>query len=310
MKNDPVVGALAQLDDFQPATPEGRKIYSKALAAKSNLVVAKAARRLGAAHGADYLPELTAALARCLDRGSSFDKGCAASLAIVRTLVDLDYDVPDLFLRGMKHVQREPVWEGSVDTAPDLRAACAIGLVNTRHPHKLRELVAMLLDTERVARAGAVRAIAAVGSESAALLLRYKALLGDPEADVLSECLEGLLEIGGDDALPLARSLAFSDDPQVAEAALLALGASRRADAVAFLMERFDQVSHPDMKRCILLSLASSRSETAVEFMLKLIQDCSASVFKAAVEALSLHRRDGRIQQAIEEAMRARGHAG
>ncbi|MDP9171600.1 MAG: HEAT repeat domain-containing protein, partial [Acidobacteriota bacterium] len=264
MKNDPVENALAQLDEFAPGTPEGKKIYSKALAGRSNLVAAKAARRIGDAQCADYTGELAAAFERCLDKGSAFDKGCAASLAIARALVSFDYDGGELFLRGMKHIQREPVWGGSVDTAPDLRAACAIGVANSLRPDKLRYLVELLVDAEWIARAGAVRAIAAVGSESACLLLRYKALLGDPEAEVLSECLIGLLEIGGADAISLARSLACSDDPQVAEAAILALGASRRADAVEFLIRRFDEVADKAMKRCIAVALSSSRTEAAI----------------------------------------------
>ena len=47
MKNDPVESALARLDEIPLRTSEGKAAFAKALAAKSNLVVAKAARLLG-----------------------------------------------------------------------------------------------------------------------------------------------------------------------------------------------------------------------------------------------------------------------
>ncbi len=308
MKDDPVQSALAQLDDYDPSSPEGRRFYGKALTGKWSLVSAKAARRIGEAQCRDYMDQLAAVFGRCIEKGPAFDKGCAAALAIARTLVNLECDNADLFLRGMKHVQREPVWGGSVDTAAELRAACAMGFVNSSYRDKLRYLVDLLVDAEWVARAGAIRAIAAVGSESAALILRYKALLGDPEAEVLSECLSGLLEIGGEDALELARTISFSFDPQVAEAAILALGASRREDAIAFLTARYDETADRALKKCILLSLASSRVETAIRFLLTLVGDGDAGKSAAAVAALAIHRGDARIQQAVEAALAARGN--
>ena len=107
----------------------------------------------------------------------------------------------------MRHVQMEPGWGGSSDTAVELRAVCAMGLASTTYPNKLRELVNLLVDREWQARAGAVRAIAAVGSDAAALLLRFKALSGDKEPEVLSECFSGLLAIEGAEALPLVNVL-------------------------------------------------------------------------------------------------------
>ncbi len=100
---------------------------------------------------------------------------------------------PSCYLKGMKHVQMEPVWGGSVDTAAELRAVCAMGLASTRWPDKLRELVHLLVDREWQARAGAARALGAIGSEPALLLLRLKALSGDPEPEVLADCFTGLL---------------------------------------------------------------------------------------------------------------------
>jgi HEAT repeat protein len=309
MKNDPVQSALAGLDDIPLRTPQGQKQMAKALAAKSNLVAAKAARIAGDAQWTELTDELAAAFERFLKRGSELDKGCAALNAIARALYNLDYDGVDLYLAGMHHVQMEPVWGGSSDTAVELRAICAMGLASTTYPQKLRELVDLLVDREWQARVGAVRAIAAVGSETAMVLLRFKALSGDKEPDVLAECFGGLLAVEGAEAFPLVTSFADGRNQEVREAAILALGASRRTDAVDWLKERFDGVAHVETRQCILLSLATSRTESAIEFLLGVIRDGSPQTSAMAVSALEINRADRRIQEEVEKALQARGNA-
>ena len=147
--------------------------------------------------------ELAAEFNRILSKGPKADKGCVALTRAARALVDTDYDDADLFRRGMKHVQMEPVWGGREDVAAELRAVCGMGLANTHDPNALRDLVDLLTDREWIARAGAARAIAAMGSEAAALLLRLKILLGDKETEVLSDCMLGLIDIEGARAFPL-----------------------------------------------------------------------------------------------------------
>jgi HEAT repeat protein len=306
MKNDWVQTALAALDDIQTDAPEAKKRFTRALSSKSNLVAAKAARIVGDSQLTDLTGELAAAFGRFLEKGSAADRGCVALTAIARALVKLDHDDADLFRRGMKHIQMEGVWGGSEDTAAELRAVCATGLANSRDARKLRAMVELLTDREWPARAGAVRAIAAVGSESAALLLRFKALIGDREPEVLSECLTGLLEVDGAEALPLAASLVDSKETEVREAAILALGASRRADAIEYLKEKFGAVADRDARKCILLALASSRTEKALEYLLELIRHGSDTVSALAISAMSIHAGDARLQEAVEQARAGR----
>src|SRR5580658_2107227 len=306
MKNDPVQSALAALDEVPLHTPEGLKQMSKALASKSNLVAAKAARISGDAQWAEVTVDLVAAFDRFLKRGSELDKGCAALIAIARALYALDYDGVELYLAGIRHVQMEPGWGGSSDTAVELRAVCAMGLASTTYPNKMRELVRLLVDTEWQARSGAVRAIAAVGSETASLLLRFKALTGDKEPDVLADCFSGLLAVEGSDAVPLVTSFADARNQEVREAAILALGASRRSDAIDWLKERFEAVAHPETRQCILLSLSTSRTEAAIEFLLGVIREGSAQTSGMAVSAMEVNRTDRRIQEEVEKALRAR----
>jgi HEAT repeat protein len=306
MKNDPIQTALAALDDIQVGAPDAGKRFGKALAAKSNLIVAKAARIAGDAQLTELTGDLAAAFGRFLDKGSAADKGCVALTAMARALVKLDHDDADLFRRGMKHVQMEGVWGGSEDTAAELRAVCATGLANSRDPRKLRAMVELLTDRQWPARIGAVRAIATVGSEAAALLLRFKALIGDREPEVLSECLTGLLEVDGAEALPLAAQLVDAKEAEVREAAILALGASRRADAIEYLKEKFGAAADRDTRKCILLALASSRTETAIEFLLDLIRQGSDTTAALALSAMSIHAGDARLQEAVEQAKAGR----
>jgi HEAT repeat protein len=307
MKNDPVQSALAGLDDIPLRTPDGWKQIVKALASKSNLVAAKAARIAGDAQWTELNAELAGAFDRFLKRGSELDKGCIALTAIARALYGLDYDGVELYLAGMRHVQMEPTWGGSSDAAVELRGVCAMGLAGTTYPGKLRELITLLVDGEWQARAGAVRAIASVGSDAATLLLRFKALSGDKEPEVLSDCFSGLLEIEGAEALPLVKSFAGGRNQEVREAAILALGASRRTDAVAWLQERFEGVAHLETRQCILLSLATSRTEAAIGFVLGVIRNGSEQASAMAVSAMNVNQTDRRIQEEVEKALRSRG---
>lgn len=306
MKNDPIQSALALLDEIALHTPEGRKQMAKALAAKSNLVAAKAARIAGEAQLTELAGDLVAAFDRFLKRGAETDKGCAATKAIARALFNMDYDEPDLYLNGMRHVQMEPTYGGSVDTASELRAMCAMGLANTRYAGKLRAFVDLLVDREWQARSGAVRALATAGSEAALLLLRFKALTGDREPEVIADCFSGLLSAEGAEAVSFVASFATSRDKEIREAAILALGASRRADAIDWMKQRFGEIADAETRKCILLSLATSRTDGAIEFVIEVIRNGSSLASQLALSAMEINRGDRAIQERVEEALRLR----
>jgi HEAT repeat protein len=305
MKNDPIETALARLDEIDPLDPAGRADLSKALSAKFNLVIAKAARIAGEACVTQVKDDLAAAFQRLLPRGAAADKRCAALTAIARALYALDYDDPELYRAGMKHFQLEASFGPPVDTAADLRAVCAMGLVNTRDPDKLRALVDMLTDPEWRARAGAVRALAVEGSDAAALLLRLKALTGDKETEVTADCFAGLLDVEGGVALPLIQQFSQSRNEAISEAAILSLGASRRPEAIEWLKTRFHEVAGAHARKSILLALASSRTEPAIEFLLEIIRNGSEQTSKASAAVMEIHR-DEQLREQLAEALKAR----
>jgi hypothetical protein len=266
MKNDPVEKALLSLDGADPATEAGRERLTAGVHSKYNFVTAKAAQMVGR-HGAVPLaPELEKALAVRLDRSAvaeKDDKGCAAKLALARAMVELEYDAPQLFARGIQYVQMEATWGQRIDVAAEFRSVCAMGLVNGAYPDKLRALLPLLMDKEWQARAGAVRAIGVEGSEAAILLLRFKAMTGDENPEVIQECFSALLSAERAQAIAFIDSFCDSTQDEIAEAAMLALGGSRRTDALAVLQNRFEQRRNPRLLKTLLLAVASSRSEDA-----------------------------------------------
>jgi hypothetical protein len=294
LKNDPIQAALAKLDE-----PDAD--LAKALLSKYSLVSAKAARLIGDRERRDLAENVASAFAKLLEAPAASDKGCSAKIAMARALNRLEYDDAELFLKGMRHIQPEPVWGGSEDTAAELRAVCAMGLAGSTYYHKLRELVALMADKEWPVRAGAIRAAAACGGDSAALLLRFKALTGDKEPEVMADCFTALLAVEGSGAVPLVVSLAPKS-----ESATLALGASRLNEAIEALKDLFSRTAEPEGRRCILLSLATARTEAASEFLVGLIREGSAQTAGAALRALAIHRADGRIRDEVRRAVESR----
>ncbi len=270
MKNDPVEAKLRALAGLDPATGEGVQQLAKALADRSNQVVKKAARLTGEAKLLALLPDLRGAFDRFMLKEP--DKNCAALTALSAALIELEYDEAEPFLSGIRHVQKEPVFGGHVDVAADLRANCAVGLVNMRHPRVLEMLVTLLADKEWRARAGAVRALAAHGSDAAALLLRYKALVGDAEREVLLDCFSALLQL--DDAnIGFVAARMQSEELDTVEAAILALGGSRSEEAFDALCKKLAAPGIGPLRRTALIAIASMRLESALAFVKKLAEE-------------------------------------
>ena len=180
-----VDGALAALDELPAERAARIAALTDALRTRHARVVAKAARLAADALYYELVPALLAAYPRFLDKPAKTDPSCLAKKALARALVALDCDDTEFFRRGLELRQPEPVWGGTADTAVDVRASCAMGLVASGSLRALVELTALLHDPEAAARAGAVRAIACGNPREAELLLRAKVHAGDAEPAVL-----------------------------------------------------------------------------------------------------------------------------
>jgi len=289
---------LKQLRDA-PASAELLRELRALLADRSNFVVAEAAAIVGKAHLADLDKDLVAAFERFLIEPEEADKLCAAKMAVVEALEQIDYGEAAVFLAGVRHVQLEPAWGGSQDTAAPLRAACAAALVRIDYPDVLTLLVDLLADAEKIARAGAVRALVGTGSTAAPLLLRLKARAGDAESEVTGECLTGLLRLEPAAGVPFVAEFLEARDVAIQEVAVMALAESRRPEAFAVLKAFWEGYVPEDLREIVLMALAIMRLPAATDYLMSLVADAPPKTAAMAISALAMHRYDERLRERI-----------
>ncbi len=128
-------------------------------------------------------------------------------------------------------------------TSGTARAAAILALARIDCRGLLSVLVDAISDPQKEVRIAAAQALVAHGSESASLLLRFKARTGDKEPEVITECLCGLLTSSPTDSLPFVSQFLDSADAILCEAAVLALGRSRLAEAFDLLKARWQKTS-------------------------------------------------------------------
>jgi HEAT repeat protein len=290
----------------QPPSPEGRAEAAKYLNSKMNLVAAKAARIAGEWQLAELTPELVAAFDRFMVKPETTDKRCAAKIEILKALCKLEYSSPSVFRRGLRHIQMEPTWGGSVDTAAEVRALGAMGLAQMDYPEALEEILPLLLDPERDARIGALRAVGASGLPGGVLLLRLKALSGD-EPEVLGECFAALLRAAPTQSPEFVAKFLDHREEAVVEAAALALGNSRLESVFAVLRDAFERTrALPLRRRTLLLAIALLRRENAIDYLLDLVQNGESQTSADAVAALAMYEKDPNLQERLERARQSR----
>ena len=251
-------------------------------------------------------PDLAKAFPRFLRGLPKSDPGCEAKLALAHALRQVGHHDTVPLLLGLRHVQREPVFGGSVDTAGPLRAECAAGLMSLRHPDALLMLADLLADPEPAARAGAARALSAWGARDGAALLRLRVLAGEEDARVLGECLDALLHLDPTGALPFVAHL-LDSAPERAEAAALALGASRLPEAFGNLRDWLERTADSTLRRTALLAVATLRREEALAWLLSLVREADLRQAGDALAALALHRADDALRTRVASEVERRG---
>ena len=159
---------ITALDALRQQPEEARvEPLHKALGHRNNFIVAKAADLVREFRLAKLTPDLLQAFDRFFETPEKTDPQCWAKNALSRALAALEYQEAEVFLRGMRHIQMEPVWGGRSDTAGTLRATCALALVQCRSltdADLLAHLIELLGDKDKAVRAEAARAIEQVGS--------------------------------------------------------------------------------------------------------------------------------------------------
>lgn len=297
-RRDPVEETLDALSELR-RNPDPEQLRNL-LAHRSNLVVAKAAQIAGELRAAELIPDLVAAFDRLMAIPARLDKGCAAVTAIAGALYAMDYDGADVYRKGVRHVQMEPSYGLPVDAAAQLRADSALGLVRTLHPDALFEVVRLLADKEPRVRMGAARAIGSVAVETAELLLMLKVLTGDEEADVMGECFSGMLASGTERSLAFVAAYIDNQDQSIAEAAILALGATRMPGAIDALRDKWTRTAQGSVRKVLLLALATSRQDSALDFLLSLARGDDSRIAREVATALRTYRNDERVRKALD----------
>ncbi len=302
------VDAELTLLDELPADRAAKAEALKRALAGHYRVAAKAARAAEDALLYELVPTLLSSYARLLDKPLKQDPSCFAKKALARALVALDCNDVEFFLCGIRYRQLEPVWGGTADTAVDVRASCAMGLVASGYSRALVELTALLNDADAAARIGAVRAVACGNPREAELLLRCKALAGDAEPQVLGECFTGLLAVEPEESIGFVAGYLGHAGDAVRELAALALGESRLDGALAPLKEAWNGVLvGEELRRTLLRAAAAHRSEAAFDWLLTVVADARLPVALEVVEALAGYRHNAKLKQRLEGAVRDRG---
>ena len=303
---DDKLAAIRRVRD-QPASAESTAELQINLGDKSNLVVAAAAQVVGEQGLVALSAELERAFPRFLVDPLKDDKLCRAKVAVIRALDKLEHNGAEVFRTAAHHVQHEPVWNGSEDTAAPLRAAALFALARVGDSFDLPLLVDSLTDPECEVRVSAAQSLSCFRSESTSLLLRFKVNVGDKEPDVIAECFLGLLGINAKAHLPFVLEFLDSADAGECEAAVLALGRSRLPEAFDALRSRSERAMTPALRQHVLLAIAMLRLPAAIEFLLELLASESDSHALAALTALKIYHYDPRLVERIEAVVRKQG---
>lgn len=289
-----------------PDAPGATAELQSALSARSNLLVARAAEIIGELGREEFVPALVAAFDRFLIDSVRRDPTCAAKIAVAEALNKLEVRDPDLFKRGVAHIQPEPVWGGREDTAARLRATCALGIARCDPPDTLLILAALLADPETDARIGAARSIAYAIRPGGAALLWYKVLVGDEEPAVMYECCLSLIQLEPERGLAFVAGQVKAGDPAQAEPLLLAMGASRLPSALPWLARVREEATEPSVRRAALDAIALLRDETAFTFLLDLLADGPARDAAEAHQVIAVFLDDERHRRKVERVLRRR----
>ncbi|WP_435008787.1 HEAT repeat domain-containing protein [Tundrisphaera lichenicola] len=291
----------------QSLSPEQRAELKKRVGDRSNLVVGAASAIVAENSLVELAGDLEAAFGRFLVNPLKDDKLCRAKIAIVEALDRMEHPRTDVFLKAARHVQLEPVWGGTEDSAPPLRAAALIALARVEGSGALPLLVDAMADPAKDVRSASAIALGAIGSEAAGLILRLKARVGDKDPDVLSECLLGLLTVDPKENLPIVVEYLEPGNATTCEAAALALGKSRLTEAVEPLKECLQRSHSRELTQQILLALAILRRPASIDTLIELVESEAEPTAIDALSALGIYKDDPRLRERMERVVQERG---
>ena len=156
-------------------------------------------------------------------------------------------------------------------------------------------------------RLDAARAVEQMGGREVILLLRLKARVGDKDPRITGQLLEALLQLEGNAAILFVGEFLETHDEEVAEEAALALGASRLAEGVALLRQKWEKWQGMRPGIALLRGISVSRLDEAIEFLIDLVTRGRERDAEDALDALGLQKGSEEIVQRVEKAVEERG---
>jgi len=296
--------ALDALNALSPVAPRAEQLAAvkTGLADRHFLAVARAAVLAGERLLHELIADLVSAYSRFLTDAVKRDPRCKAKGAIARALVTLEAQDIAFYQAGIRYRQLEPVWGGRADTAADLRCSCAMGLAASGHLRAVAELAGLLNDPEAAVRSGAARAISCGNPFEAEAVLRLKVQIGDTEPQVIGECFGALLAIAPEYSLPFVAAYLQEKDEALQEYAALALGESRRPEALKLLRDAWSDIVTADGRGALIRAAALHRSEPAFDWLLEIIATGTPKLAAVAVEALAVYERNTKLLEQVNAA--------
>jgi hypothetical protein len=273
-----------------PESPFSRELLRSALRSSGSFAAAKAASVIRERLLSGFEADLKAAFNRFLENPVKTDPGCKAKLAALEALDYLETQDTAPFEAAVRYFQSEPTWGKPVDTAAAVRARGALGLARQGQGDFLLLMADLLADSEAAVRQTAAEAIAYRGEPAGAGLLALKLRQGDEEPLVTLACLSGLLTLAPAWALPQIDSLLNGHDESLREVAALALGQSRREDALDKLLQALAGEVLSRRRSVLLRSVGLHRSDRSLAALLRIVAEGSRGDAEAAIEALAARR--------------------
>lgn len=297
---------LAQLNalrDDDPTTPEAVEQLRKALGLQNNFVVERSAEIAGAFDLSELGEALIQAFGRFIGEPYKKDTGCRAKTACARALgalPDQRFDARDaVFMKGVCHVQKEPVYGGTIDTAGELRGVCIHSLAMTSDPRTMNLVADLLVDPEPPARRGAVAAAATLGATYLPMI-RFAVRCGEDDPDVLHEMFSAILDLD-DDGLAFVQP--YLDDPDRCDTAALVIGESRHEQALPALKAAYDRHLDRQTRKVLVTAIAMQRQPASRSFLLGLIRDGEdREVAEQVVQALSFFKHEPGLAEQVRQA--------
>ncbi|RYZ03276.1 MAG: hypothetical protein EOO73_28755 [Myxococcales bacterium] len=259
--------------------PKAEALPGLIAALKSNvpLEVSTAARIAEEQGLVELLPELEAMLRRAI-KPETRDRSSVATAAVISACDSLGSGDVALFLDCCRASEGDP--------AGALRGRALFALFRLQAGDGMLEAARMLADRTAGVRAAAARAIANGSPLAGVPLLRFKALSGEEEPEVLEQVFESLLALDPEGSVPFAARLLSVRSEALSSAAAMALGHSRSAAAAQSLIDWADELPL-DKLDLAFSSLAILRQPAATKYLLGQIAEASLQRAQTAVLAIS-----------------------